>query len=546
VAALARPDATDVVLLRAVRPGFAAIRPPHLDRPAAAGIANKGDEQSVREEGNPPPRTPMKNLLAVGLLLTALPATHAAERPRPNVLFIAIDDLRNDLGALGVAHARTPQLDAFAASARIFSHHYVQVPTCGASRAALLRGRYPSVPAQVGNGGIAATHPSWGDGNLPAWFQRHGYRTYALGKITHHPGGRTGHLWNDGPEELPGAWTRSWIPTTPWKEAEHLVHGYANGVPRTPGKTPPLEAFDGPDSAYPDAWVADEAVKNLREFARSSEPWFFAVGFFKPHLPFAAPKRYFDLHDLQKIPALDPAAAAKPAWPSGWHPSGEFRKNYGHGGREPEQDAAYTREVRRAYAASVSYVDAQVGRLLDALKVLDPAGNTIVVVWGDHGFLLGEHAIWGKHCLYENALRSPLLIRAPGLAQAGATSTALVETVDIFPTLTDLCGLPTPAQLDGRSLRAQLDRPAAPSAKPARAFWQDAGRTIRTDRWRLIVTRATDGAPQVELFDYAHDPLETRNVAAAHADVVRELQAQLALVPPLPAPAANAAKKKKL
>jgi iduronate 2-sulfatase len=202
--------------------------------------------------------------------------------------------------------------------------------------------------------------------------------------------------------------------------------------------------------------------------------------------------------------------------------------------------------VRRAYAASVSYVDAQVGRLLDALKVLDPAGNTIVVVWGDHGFLLGEHAIWGKHCLYENALRSPLLIRAPGLAQAGATSTALVETVDIFPTLTDLCGMPTPAQLDGRSLRAQLDRPTTPAAKPARAFWKDNERTVRTERWRLIVTRANDGAPQIELFDFRDDPFETRNVAAAHADVVSELQAQLANVPPLRSSASNTNKKKKL
>jgi iduronate 2-sulfatase len=191
-------------------------------------------------------------------------------------------------------------------------------------------------------------------------------------------------------------------------------------------------------------------------------------------------------------------------------------------------------------------VDAQVGRLLDALKALDPAGNTIVVVWGDHGFLLGEHAIWGKHCLYENALRSPLLIRAPGLVQAGATSTALVETVDIFPTLTDLCGLPTPAQLDGRSLRAQLDRPATPTAKPARGFWKDSERTVRTERWRLIVTRANDGAPQVELFDYRNDPFETRNEAATHSDVVSELQAQLASVPPLRASAANTTKKKKL
>ena len=214
-----------------------------------------------------------------------------AKLRRPNVLLIAIDDLRNDLGSLGVAHAKTPALDALAAEGRLFTHHYVQVPTCGASRCALLRGRYPSEPAQLGNGAIAATHAAWGDANLPAWFRRHGYRTLALGKITHHPGGRTGRQWAEGPEELPGAWDRCWIPDSPWKTAQAMMHGYANGVARAPGKSPPWEAFDGPDEAYPDAWVAAEAIATLGELAKSDGPWFFAVGLFKPHLPFAAPKK---------------------------------------------------------------------------------------------------------------------------------------------------------------------------------------------------------------------------------------------------------------
>lgn len=484
-------------------------------------------------------------VLALGLGAAAAAGAATAARARPNVLFIAIDDLRNDLGALGVAHARTPHLDAFASTARVFSHHYVQVPTCGASRTALLRGRYPSEAAHVTNGGIAQTHATWGDANLPAWFQKHGYRTYALGKITHYPGGRTGRLWAEGPEELPGAWTRSWIPDTPWREAERLMHGYANGVPRTPGQTLPWEAFDGPDSAYPDAWIADAAVKTLQDVARESQPWFLAVGFFKPHLPFAAPKRWYDLHDPERIPALPPEAAAKPAWPSTWHASGELRGNYGHAGRDPDTDPAYVRQLRHGYAASVSYVDAQIGRLLTALQALDPARETVVVVWSDHGFLLGEHAIWGKHCLYENSVRSPLLIRAPGQRAPGARSEALVETVDVFPTLADLCGLPLPAGLDGRSLRPALEQPATATAKPARGFWSGGQRTVRTDRWRLIASRTADGAPQYELFDYASDPLETRNHAPEHPDVVRDLQAELDRVPALPAPARAGGKKAK-
>ena len=475
-------------------------------------------------------------LLSALVLLGGISSGAAVAQPsRPNVLFIAIDDLRTDLGVLGVAHAKTPQLDAFAATARIFTQHYVQVPTCGATRCALLRGRYPSEAAHISNNAIASTHSRWGDANLPAWFQRHGYRTYALGKITHYPGGRTGPLWATGPEELPGAWTRCWIPETPWHEAEHIMHGYANGVPRTPGKTPPWEAFDGPDSAYPDAWVAEETVKMLAELATGKEPWFFAVGFFKPHLPFAAPKRWFDLHEPNKIPPLAPAVAAKPTWPSTWHSSGEFRGNYGHGGRDPATDADYARLLRQAYAGCVSYVDAQVGRVLDGLQKLGLAENTIVVVWGDHGFLLGEHAIWGKHCLYEPALRTPLMIRTPGLRERGARSAALVETVDIFPTLTDACGLPTPDSLDGRSLRPWLEKPSSPTVKPARAFWTNGQRTVRTERWRMITLPAADGAaPQLELFDYATDPNETRNHAAEQPDVVRELEVQFARMPDFP------------
>lgn len=460
-------------------------------------------------------------LLVLAVCVTASVSAQSARRP--NVLFIAIDDLRNDLGVYGVAHARTPQLDAFATTARIFNRHYVQVPTCGASRAALLRGRYPTERAHVNNAAIATTQERWGDANLPAWFKQHGYRTYALGKITHHPGGLTGKDWAEGPEELPGAWDRSWLPKSPWPHAEGIMHGYANGRPRTRGVTPALEAFDGPDSAYPDTWVADEAVTTLRELASSTEPWFFAVGFFKPHLPFAAPKRFFDQHDPALIP--EPAVTAKPSGVSSWHESGEFNSNYGHLERSPMTDAAYAQALRHAYAASISYVDSEVGRLLDALNALPLADNTVVVVWSDHGFLLGEHAIWGKHCLYDNALRSPLLIRAPGMVEPGKASDAVVETVDLFPTLTDLCGLPKPAGLNGESLTPQLARPAAPSAKPAVAFWTRGQRSVRTNRWRLIAHPATEagGTTSYELFDYVQPAAESQNLAETLPQVVAEL-----------------------
>ncbi|CAN5906334.1 sulfatase [soil metagenome] len=446
----------------------------------------------------------------------------AQEMQRPNVLFIAIDDLRNELGCLGVDHAQTPHLDALAATGRLLTHHYTQVPTCGASRAALLSGLYPRQPAQVGNNAIRDTHPDWAANSLPGTFRQHGYQTLALGKISHYPGGRTGKHWAEGPEELPGVWDRCWVPETPWKTPEGLMHGYANGQPRRPGESPPLEAFDGPDLTYPDAWVADEAIRTLRDLSGSDRPWFFAVGFFKPHLPFAAPRHYFDRHDPEQIAA--PVVTDRPEEPSSWHRSGEFRGNYGHEqGRDPETDPEYARDLRHAYAASITYVDAQVGRVLDTLQTLGLAGNTVLVLWSDHGFLLGEHAIWGKHCLYENALRSPLMIRYPGIPRPGAVSDAINETVDLFPTLLDLCDLPPQDGLDGRSLRPQLDDPEADSSRPAFAFWGNQ-RTIRTDRWRLIAHPGQDPAnPAVELFDMANDPQESRNVVKDHPETVQKL-----------------------
>jgi len=505
-------------------------------------------------------RTVLSTLLLLGLVCPfALAAGRAlGDATKPNVLFIAIDDLRCDVGAMGVTHAKTPQLDAFAKSARVFTRHYVQVPTCGASRCALLRGCYPTVPSQVNNNGILQTHAQWGHQSLPAVFRSAGYRTLALGKITHHPGGWTGKGWSEGPPELPGVWDRSWVPDGPWKTPESIMHGYANGVARRAGKSPPWEAYDGPDEAYPDAWVAGEAVQMLQELAAKQEPWFFGVGFFKPHLPFAAPRRWHELH-AAGVPDLKPQVAAKPTWPSGWHNSGEFRGNYGHAaGRDPDTDADYARLMRRSYAASVSYMDAQVGRVLDELSRLGLDDNTIVVVWSDHGFLLGEHAIWGKHSLYEQSLRSPLMIRQPGLPQPGQATSAIVETVDVFPTLADLCGLETPAGIDGRSLRAQLNHPAAPVAKPAYGFWTGGKRTVRTDRWRLIVHPSKEtkrlsengkankidspptgrpelqigpNAPQLELFDYESDPDETHNHAELNPEIVAELLVRLSKIP---------------
>ena len=461
------------------------------------------------------------------LLFLLLTLVSPAAVDKPNVLFIAIDDLRNDLGALGVAHAQTPQLDRLAQSSRLFSHHYVQVPTCGASRAALLRGRYPNAPVFLSNNAIRETSADWADVSLPGWFKHQGYRTYSLGKITHYPGGMTGENWDAPPEEIAGVWDRAWLPDSPWEHAQSMMHGYANGVPRERGVSLPWEAFDGPDDTYPDAWVAEDAIEHLTDLEASDEPWFFAVGFLKPHLPLAAPKDWHDLHAATEFPG--PPVALEAQESPGWHGSGELRGNYGTDGREILEDEAYAEELRRAYAASTSYVDHQVGLVLEALEASGMADDTIVVLWSDHGFQLGEHNMWAKHTLFEQAVRSPLMIRHPNMPAPGVPSGAVVETVDLFPTLLELCGLPLPdAPLDGRSLVPNLQDPTTPTAKPSLGYWRD-HRAVRDDRWRLIVYPATDKHPQpvIELFDMVEDPYELTNVAVQNADVVERLRAAI-------------------
>ncbi len=466
----------------------------------------------------------IKGLLTTPMLFfgTETAAESSANSDRPNVLFIAIDDWRNDLHALGVDHVQTPYMDRFAEESVLFSQHYVQVPTCGASRATLLTGlRGPQ--AGMGNNAIRENHADWGGRVLPRVFRQHGYQTLALGKITHYPGGLAGANWASPPEELPDAWDRSWVPEdSPWESPEAMMHGYANGVPRDRGNSPAWEAHDGPDKSYPDGWVAEEAVEVLNRLAELDQPWFFGVGFFKPHLPFAAPKKYFDLYDPHEIPA--PIDTARHPAPSSWNRSGELMGNYGHDGKDPYSDEVYARTLRHAYAASTSYVDAQVGKVLERVRELDLMDDLIIVIWSDHGFALGERGTWAKHNLYEAAVRSPLLIRYPGMERAGSLCHATVETVDLFPTLTELAGLPAPEGIYGTSLKPLLDNPEAPSLKPAFSHWRGE-ETVRDDRWRMIVqgSAAGDDISGIELFDFEESVEGVRVDPDDHPEVVERL-----------------------
>ena len=462
------------------------------------------------------------------LLLAALAACGGdAGHGRTNVLLICVDDLRPDLGCMDLPGARTPHLDALAAEGRLFTHHYVTVPTCGASRHALLTGRYPVDARAYGNAAfelrMADEEPDAPE-SVAHLFRRAGYRTISIGKVTHAPNGKV-----DGVPELPYSWDEVGAPHGEWRNSWDAFFGYADHTGRVQGESPPFELLeDTTDESYPDGLIADAAAARLAALADEDAPFFLAVGFYKPHLPWCAPQAYWDLHPVAGVdltPNPDPPADSDRALTL--NASSELLRNYGGYPGDPRVDEDYARHLRRAYRASVSYADAQVGRVLAALDDAGLAESTVVALWSDHGWHLGDHGVWGKHTLHERSLRSPLIVRAPGMARAGAACAEVVESVDVYPTLAALCGLTPPEDLDGASLAAQLADPGAATDGRASSWWRKAGKakghSVRTERWRLT-TWKREGTPiLVELYDHEADPHETVNVAGDHLDVVEAL-----------------------
>lgn len=462
-------------------------------------------------------------------LLSSLPLDGCGGGKRPNVLLICVDDLRPELGCYGAAHIKSPNLDGFAKTAVRFTHHYIQAPTCGPSRYSLLTGLRPRTAPELNNDFMERTLHTRPEETAPEsfvhHFRRNGYYTVGIGKISHMP---DGIIREDGiTRELPYSWDEMTASKGAWGGGFDSFFAYADGTSRADHnhQVEPLECGDVDDEGYPDGQNAALAVDKLRELSGKGQPFLLAVGFYKPHLPFNSPRKYWDLYKRDEIPLSPNPEAPEHTSRSLLHNSGEFFNNYRihdeRGGAGIRISDAYARKIRHAYFAAVSYVDAQIGRVLEALKETGRQNDTIVIVWGDHGWHLGDHTIWGKHSPFERSANSPLMIRVPGMRFPGTASEAIIESVDIYPSLCGLCGIDPPPGLDGRSFTSLLSRPDGP-VKQAAYTYQPGRISMRTDRYRLVVQYRND-TWTTALFDHVADPYETVNIAPEHPDVVRRL-----------------------
>lgn len=452
---------------------------------------------------------------------------------RYNVLFIAVDDLRTELGCYGVNYVQSPHIDRLASQGMVFIRHYVQVPTCGASRYSMLTGRSP------GNTGAMHSNDAFFKGQtalsqrelpgaqtLPELFRRSGYRTVDIGKISHTADGRvfTYNGKGDGRPEMPHAWDELATPFGSWKRGWGVMFAYAGGFSREDGTHHrDLMQFTAKhDDDLPDGLFAQRAIEELRSFKRSGQRFFLGVGFIKPHLPFVATKA--DWEAMEKVDVPPPPHPNKPDT-AYWHSSGEFYQyNFPFQKTNPLAPADIIK-ARRAYLACVRYSDRQAGKVLDALDALGLSDSTIVVLWGDNGWHLGDSQIWGKHTPFERAVHTPLIFRVPGLTKAGTRCNALVESLDIYPTLVDLCRPSfkrTAHPLDGLSLRPLLDGATNSIRDTAVSYWGKA-ETVCTGTNRLIATRTGNKWSNIELYDLRKTPDPVVNLATRQPDTVKHL-----------------------
>lgn len=443
-------------------------------------------------------------ILIFALLPTSLFA--ADNSAKPNVLFIAIDDLRPMLNCYGEEHMVTPNIDKLATSSTLFTRAYCMVPTCGASRASMMTGLRPT-PQRFVNYLTRVSQDAPKTTTLNTFFKKNDYTTLSNGKIFHHPDDQA-HGWSEP------AWRPKGVPTYQHPDSLRIVEERKNIKSRR-NRGPAYESADVGDDDYADGRVALKTINDLRRLKKAGQPFFLATGFFKPHLPFVAPKKYWDLYDFDKIQLPRTYHVPENAPAVSIHSSGELRAYAGIPAKGPV-DNLTARKLIHGYYACVSYTDAQVGRILKELERLDLAKNTIVVLWSDHGWNLGEHTLWCKHSCYETSMHIPLLIRVPGVT-SGTLTDALVESIDLYPTLSELCGLDAPKHLEGRSVVPLLKNTSDRGKGFAIGRYKQ-GDTLRTDHFRYTEYSQNDGTMLGRmLYDHRIDAEEDHNVVDKQA-----------------------------
>jgi arylsulfatase A-like enzyme len=471
---------------------------------------------------------------------------HATEL-RSNVLFIAVDDLRPELGCYGALHIDSPNIDALAASGRLFRRAYCQQAVCNPSRTSLMTGLRPDSIGVTGNHAHFRTeHPDVV--TLPQHFKNHGYHAAAIGKIYHgvFPDGASNTKWDTMGD--PESWSVPAVRFGPryyyTEEGIAAAKSIFESVykPKHPSPDdwtqklvfgPATEAPVVPDNTLYDGKVADAAVHALRDLKSQEKPFFLAVGFIKPHSPYIAPKKYFDLYNDVALPSHVEFPLNAPIFAG--HGSGELRR-YTDQPKRGVISAEKQKRVRQAYFACISYIDAQIGRVLQELERTGLSDNTIVVLYGDHGYHLGEQGLWGKTTNFELDTRVPLIVRTPGMKAAGKSSSSLVELLDLYPTLAELAGLPIAEQLEGITFAPILNDPSHVTKMAAISQYPRGGGlmgySLRTPTNRLTqwVHLPSSEIQATELYNYADGPIETKNIAATSPQVVARLARQLTAV----------------
>lgn len=470
-------------------------------------------------------------------------APHAAGDDPKNILFIAIDDLRPALGCYGDPHAITPNIDRLAARGTIFANAHCQQAVCAPSRVSLLTGLRPDT-TRVWDLATKFRDHIPGAVTLPQHMRSFGYTTAGVGKIFDVRS--TDRMFDEVSWSIPfeGSVSSPADESFSYRDPDHValvlekkplareagVRGSKEIQLQVVGVRPSTDKADVPDEAYDDGAIATRGIEMIEELAPADEPFFIAIGFRKPHLPFNAPSRYWDLYQRDQFERPVSTKLPNGAPSFAFQDSSELRNNYTDvppkGVPIPEDDRL---RLTHGYYACVSYIDAQVGRLLDALEASDEVDDTIIVLWGDHGFHLGDHGMFCKHTNYEMATRVPLVFVSPDVGANAEPHDGPVEFVDVFPTLCDLAGIKTPDNLHGVSLRPAMED-VSHDVKPIAVsqYRRSAGRGVRVTgyavrdrRYRYIEWRDAHGITgpgtgpivAVELYDYEHDPHERRSVA---------------------------------